>query len=113
MTAAEKLTSRKLLVALAAILAIAVCPRLGWALSDVDVKAIENIAMSAIGGQALIDLLGPALSSWLSGRGLPAGLPAALLEALAKPAASAPAPTTANGLEPETAWDRPPAGGKP
>lgn len=112
MTAAEKLTSRKLLVALAAILAIAVCPRLGWALSDVDVKAIENIAMSAIGGQALIDLLGPALASWLTGRGLPAGPPAAALEALAKAAAPASA-TTASGLEPETPWDRPPAGGKP
>jgi hypothetical protein len=71
MTAAEKLTSRKLLVALAAIAAIAVCPRLGWTLSDVDVKAITDIAMTAIGGQACIDLAGRALpvaAAWLSGR---------------------------------------------
>ncbi len=115
MNAAEKLTSRKLLVALAAILAIAVCPRLGWTLSDVDVKAITDIAMSAIGGQALIDLAGPALASWLAGRGLPAGVSAGALESLAKPTAPIPAsaPTTAHGLEPETPWDRPAAGGQP
>jgi hypothetical protein len=56
MTAANKLLSRKLLAALCSVAVIAVNRKWGLGLGDEDVRSIADIALTAIGSQAGIDL---------------------------------------------------------
>ena len=56
MTAADKFLSRKLLAALCSVAVIAVNRKWGLGLGDEDVRAISDIALTAIGSQAGIDL---------------------------------------------------------
>ena len=75
MNAAGNLASRKLVVALVAILAVALNSRLGMLLTDEEIRAIADIAMTAIGSQAGIDLAGK-LVPMLLGRGTIPAAPA-------------------------------------
>ena len=56
MTTADKFLSRKLLAALCSVAVIAVNRKWGLGLGDEDVRAIADIALTAIGSQAGIDL---------------------------------------------------------
>ena len=56
MIAADKFLSRKLLAALCSVAVIAVNRKWGLGLGDEDVRAIADIALTAIGSQAGIDL---------------------------------------------------------
>lgn len=56
MTAVSRLASRKLLVAVFSIVAVAVNRKWGMGLTPDEIQAITDIALTAIGSQAGIDL---------------------------------------------------------
>lgn len=100
-TGAKRLFSRKLFVAVASIATIGLNQRLQLGITPEGVSAIVTIAVTALTGQAGIDLaqdLRPVLMDWVAGR---FRLPTmAATPAPAKPEPAKPAPVQVAGGEP-------------
>lgn len=74
MTGGSRLASRKLLVAVASIAAVAVNRKWGMGLTPDEIQAVTDIALAAIGSQAGIDLAERTLPLWGRPRTGPMGV---------------------------------------
>ncbi len=73
MTGGSRLASRKLLIAVASIVAVAANRKWGMGLTPDEIQAVTDIALAAIGSQAGIDLAERALPLWVRPRTDPMG----------------------------------------